>query len=87
MDKGEWKEARELLVQIGSFRDAETLLAQLTNEISYDQARAYMVTKHYEKAVEAFQALGDFRDAAEKAKECQCLVELKATYEEGSWLF
>lgn len=80
MTKDERKEARALLEQLGSYRDAEALLEQLKR---YDQAWAYMVTEHYEKAAEEFQTMADFLDAAEKAEECRRLGAVKDTYDDG----
>lgn len=78
------KEARDLLEQIGEYRDAFALLEQLKR---YDQAWAYMVTERYDKAEEEFLALEDFLDAAQQANECRRLGEVKETYWEGNRQF
>ena len=83
LEQEERREARAILEEIGSFRDAEMLLEQLKREMAYDQAAAYMTNENYTEAAEQFRALGEFRDAAEKAEECQRLGEVKAAYEEG----
>lgn len=83
IEAGERKEAKAILSELGSFRDSELLLENLTNEMAYDQAAAYMSKKNYAEAAEQFRALGEYRDAAELAAECRRLSELKAVYEEG----
>lgn len=83
-EQDERKEACELFAEIGDYRDAAALLQKLKQ---YDQALVYMSLAIYEDAVEEFRALGNFRDAAEKAAECERLAALKATYEDGVWQF
>ena len=87
LEQGDRKAARSLLEQIVDLEAAAELLEQLKCEMAYDQAMAYMSKKNYLEAAEQFRALGDFRDASQKAEECQQIGEVKASYDEGHSLY
>ena len=64
----EYDSAREVLEQLGSFRDSRALAARLEQQAAdYDAALALLDQQRYEEAQAAFRALGDYADSAEQA--------------------
>ena len=73
------------LVEVTLEIDAE-LKEQARLEAAYQDAVALMENKEYDKAISAFKAIEDYKDAKDKISECVKLreqVRLETDYQEG----
>lgn len=79
---GDYKEALDILERLDSLYDKdeiEILIEECEINILYIKANDYMINEKYDKAVEAYEELDDFKDSKELLKE--------AYYQYGIQLF
>ena len=76
--QGQYSQAQPLLEPAAAlqYKDAVALLGQCKandqNKSTYAKATEYFNAKRYYKAYQLFLSLGDYSDAAARAKECKC---------------
>ena len=87
LEQGEREAAQTLLEQIVDYRDSGALLRDIVCESWYERAMQSMAKEDYAAAEKRFRALADYRDAREKAAECQTLSTLETAYREGKKLY
>lgn len=83
MEQGEYDAARVLLEEMRGYKDSSALLREIANEEWYLRAADCMERKDYLTAAGSFRALGDYKDARERAEECVWLNTAEKTYTEG----
>ena len=70
--KGEYEDAVELLEKLGTFEEADQLLAQIN---AYLGAQDALLEGNYEQAVELLEQAGDFEDAEEILEELEVKLD------------
>jgi len=78
MDAGKYAEAQEMFLDLGSYEDAEELVAECQRIMDYNVATLLMDRGSFQEAKSAFEALGPFRDSIEHALECQRIMDYDA---------
>lgn len=75
---GEYDEAAQMFISLGSFQDAATRVMQA----GYKKAEAALKEKRYSEAAELFALVGGYSNAMERRSECNyCLADQK--YQQG----
>lgn len=68
LEEKEYAAAREVLEELGNFRDCQAILTRLAQQQdAYDIATGLVAQQRYSEAITAFRALGDYADSAQQA--------------------
>jgi len=75
MASGNYGEARDIFVDLGSYKDSYELVVESQKMLDYNAAGQLMERGNYKDAKAAFEVLGAFRDSSALASECQMLLD------------
>lgn len=71
-----YDEAIELLADLGTYKDAETLMEEIQNQQKYDQAKAYFDSKDFQKAVDIFAEIEFYKDSKDMLNEANYQIAM-----------
>lgn len=77
LEWGDFVQAKEAFAQLGSFADAEKMLAEAEKGIRYREAVELLEQGAHTEAAGILREVGDFRDAAQYLREAEYLCALK----------
>jgi len=78
MDDGDYVGARVILEKIKGYEDAQDLIAECDNAISYAEGVLFMQQGQYGQAQNTFDGLEGYRDSQDKSEECGRYIDYAA---------